>query len=200
MSMSRKAFWTLGLLMLAACASAPPALIVLPPAPQPAASGTQDAAVAPTNLLRHVSVPGHLDGFPVVTGRRGETLLVAPDAEWAERLSDAAARVLRDALSQRLGAERMLIAGDGRIPDADLTIEFLALDPVDGRLALDARWSFVAATGERSGHSGRTALDVPLASAQAPAVAAATAQALGEFAAILAREVATLYPRGGPSP
>ena len=103
-----------------------------------------------------MSVPGHLDGFPVVTGRRGETLIVSADAEWAERLTDAAARVLRDALSQRLGPGRVLIEGDGRIPDADLTIEFVALDPLDGHLVLDARWSFVAAAGERSNHSGRT--------------------------------------------
>jgi uncharacterized lipoprotein YmbA len=190
---------TWGLLALAACASAPPALIVLPAAPSAAPSASPDAA-GPTILLRRVSVPGHLDGFPVVTGRRGETLIVSAGAEWAERLTDAAARVLRDALSQRLGPGRVLIEGDGRIPDADLTIEFVALDPMDGHLALDARWSFVAAAGERSNHSGRTTLDVPLASAQAPAVAASTAQALGELAATLAREAATLYPRAKPSP
>jgi uncharacterized lipoprotein YmbA len=195
-----RAYVTLGMLMLGACASAPPTLIVLPAAPPAAPIASHDAVAGTTILLRRVSVPGHLDGFPVVTGRRGEMLTVAPDAEWAERLSDATGRVLRDALSQRLGAGRMLIEGDGRIPDADLTIEFLALDPIDGRLALDARWSFVAATGERTNHSGRTALDVPLASTRPPAVAAATAQALGEFAAILSREAATLHPRGERSP
>jgi len=196
----RTAIMTLGLLALAACASAPPALIALPAAPSAAPSASSDAAAGPTILLRRVSVPGHLDGFPVVTGRRGETLIVSADAEWAERLTDAAARVLRDALSQRLGPGRVLIEGDGRIPDADLTIEFVALDPLDGHLVLDARWSFVAAAGERSNHSGRTTLDVPLASAQASAVAASTAQALGELAATLAREAATLYPRAKPSP
>jgi uncharacterized lipoprotein YmbA len=193
----RGAIMTWSLLMLAACASAPPTLIVLPAA---APSASPAPAAGPTILLRRVSVPGHLDGFPVVTGRRGETLIVSADAEWAERLSDSAGRVLRDALSQRLGAGRVLIEGDGRIPDADLTIEFLALDPMNGRLALDARWSIVAATGERTNHSGRTALDVPLASANASAVAAATALALGELAAVLAHEAATLYPRAKPSP
>jgi hypothetical protein len=103
--------------------------------------------------------------------------------------------VLRDALSQRLGARRVLIEGDGRVPDADLTVEFVALDPLDGRLVLDARWSFVATTGERSSRSGRTRLDVPLAAMEPAAVAAATAQALGELAAALAQEASGLYHR-----
>jgi uncharacterized lipoprotein YmbA len=196
----RGAVVTWSFMMLAACASAPPTLIVLPAAPAAAASASADSTAGPTILLRRVSVPGHLDGFPVVTGRRGESLIVSADAEWAERLSDAAGRVLRDALSQRLGVGRVLIEGDGRIPNADLTIEFLALDPMDGRLVIDARWTFVGATGERTNHSGRTALDVPLASPRAPAVAAATAQALGELAAVLAHEAAALYPRAKPSP
>lgn len=200
MTTVRAALVTSGLLMLAACASAPPTLVALPAPPPAAPSAAADSAAEPTILLRHVSVPGYLDGFPVVTGRQGETLIVAADAEWAERLSDAAGRVLRDALSQRLGPGRVLIEGDGRIPDADLTIELLTLDPLDGRLALDARWSFVAAGGERANHSGRTQLDVPLASAQPSAVAAATAQALGEFASALAREAATLRSRSNTPP
>ena len=130
----------------------------------------------------------------MVTGRRGETLVVAPGHEWAERLSDGAARVLRDALSQRLGAQRVLIEGDGRIPDADLTVELLALDPRAGKLVLDARWSFVAARSKRIGHSGRTQLDVPLNGGDAAAVAAATARALGELADVLAREASALDP------
>jgi uncharacterized lipoprotein YmbA len=195
-----RAPWALlGLLMFAACASAPPTLIALP-APPAAPAPAADSAAGPTILLRHVSVPGYLDGFPVVTGRRGETLIVSTDAEWAERLADAAGRVLRAALSQRLGSGRVLIAGDGRVPDAELTVELLALDPLDGRLTLDARWSFVAARDERANRSGRTQLDVPLAAAQPSAVAAATAQALGELAGALAQEAATLPPRTSTTP
>ena len=179
--------------MLAACASTPPALIALPPAPQVEAAPASDA---PALLLRRVTVPGYLDGFRVVTARDGQKLTLAPDEEWAERLADGTARVLRDALSQRLGAGSVLIEGDGRIPGADLTIEFLALDPgTSGTLALDARWSFVAATGARKSHSGRSRLEVPLRGSGAGAVAAATAQALGLFADVLAREAAALYPR-----
>jgi hypothetical protein len=94
----------------------------------------------------------------------------------------------------------VLIAGDGRMPDAELTVELLALDPLDNRLTLDARWSFVAARDERVNRSGRTQLEVPLASAQPSAVAAATAQALGELAGALAREAATLPPRARTTP
>lgn len=190
---------TLGLLMLAACASAPPTLIALPAAPPATSTRAGTSSAGPAILLRRVSMPGYLDGFEVVIGRRGEVLVVSPDSEWAERLSAAASRVLRDALSQRLGPGRLLVEGDGRIPDADLTVEFLALDPIDARLILDARWSFVA-TGKRTSHSGRTQLEAPLTSAQPSAVAAATTQALNEFATTLAREADTLRPDGTASP
>lgn len=188
-------FLTFVLAMLAACASAPPKLVALPTAPDTAHVAVADRQAAAAILVRQVTVPGYLDGFQVVTGRQGETVVVAPDVEWAERLSDGAARVLRDALSQRLAPGSVLIEGDGRIPDADLTVEFLALDPLGDRLVLDARWSFVA-VGERASHSGRTRLDVPLAAPMASAVAAATAEALGRFADVLAAEAARLQGSG----
>jgi uncharacterized lipoprotein YmbA len=183
------------LALLAGCASSPPALVALPAAPSAAAVEMPGDRPGASILLRRVTVPGYLDGFPVVTGRSGQQLTVAANEEWAERLSDAAARVLRDALSQRLGAGSVLIEGDGRIPDADLSVEFLALEPDgQGGLALDARWSFVAVAAERTSRSGRTQLRVPVSGAGAAAVAAATAQALGEFADTLAREAAALAP------
>jgi uncharacterized lipoprotein YmbA len=182
-------------LLLASCASVPPTLVALPNAPEPVSSVAAAAETGATVLLRRVTVPGYLDGFPVVTGRMGQRLTIAAGEEWAERLSDASARVLRDALSHRLGAGRVLIEGDGRIPDADLSVEFLALEPGgDGRLALDARWSFVGSAGVRASHSGRTRVSVPLSGSGASAVAAATAQALGQFADTLAREAAALAP------
>lgn len=180
--------------MSVACASTPPTLIALPAAPQ--VNGKEASTAGETVLLRHLTVPGYLDGYAVVIGRREQAIVVAPDAEWAERLSEAAARVLRDALSQRLGPGRVLIEGDGRIPDADLTVEVLALEPAGGgRLLLDARWSFVATAPERASHAGRTRLEVPMAAAEPSAVAAATAQALGQFADALAREADTLHTR-----
>ena len=181
---------TIAISILAACASAPPALIALPPAPRVEAA---PEAGAPAVLLRRVAVPGYLDGFRIVVARDGEALTVSPDEEWAERPADGIARVLRDALSQRLGAGSVLIEGDGRIPDADLTIEFHALDPASsGTLLLDARWSFVATSGARRSHSGRSRLEVPIAGSGAKAVAAATAQALGRLADVLAQEARAL--------
>jgi uncharacterized lipoprotein YmbA len=184
------------LALIAGCASAPPALVALPSAPHAASAvATVAAPSGATVLLRKVTLPGYLDGFPVVTGRSGQQLTVAANEEWAERLADAAARVLRDALSHRLGADRVLIEGDGRIPDADLSVEFLALEPdAQGRLALDARWSFVASAAGRKSHSGRTQMTVPMQGSGAAAVARATAQALGQFADTLATEAASLVP------
>ena len=181
---------------IVACASSPPTLVALPAAPYPTSDQTTVESSGPTVLLRRVIVPGYLDGFPVVIGRRGQTLIVSNDVEWAERLSDGAARVLRDALSQRLGPSRVLIEGDGRIPDADLTIELAALDPqAEGQLRLDARWTFLGTAGDRASRTGRTQLQVPLENPTASGVAAATAQALGRLADTLAIEAERVKPR-----
>ena len=180
MTVARACRIAAGLLALAitACASAPVALVALPPAP---AAGTRDARPGASVLLRELTVPGYLDSFPVVVGRDGSALVVSKDTEWAERPSAGVARVLRDALSQRLDASRVLVAGERRIPDVDLTVEFLALDPQKTALHLDARW-FFSCTAARGSRAGRSQLDVPLASPTPAAVAVATTAALARFA------------------
>jgi uncharacterized lipoprotein YmbA len=172
-------------LAITGCASAPVALVALPPAP---AAEMRDAGPGASVLLRDVSVPGYLDSFPVVVSRNGSALVVSQNTEWAERPSAGVARVLRDALSQRLDASRVLVAGERRIPDADLTVEFLALDPQGTALHLDARW-FFSCTVARGSRAGRTQFAVPLASATPAAVAAATTEALSRLADALARAV-----------
>jgi uncharacterized lipoprotein YmbA len=182
-------------LALAACASGPVSLVALPPAPQPTGDQNRNQTSGSTLLLRSLSLPGYLDNYPVVIGREGSTLIVSHGTEWAERPAEAVARVLRGALSQRLGSSRVLLAGDGRIPDADLTVEFLALDPQQGALRLDARWTFSCTARGRPSHAGRTRLQVPLEAATPPAVATATADALGRLADVLAREAECAGPR-----
>ena len=203
MSVARSCRVLLGLLALAigACASAPVALVALPGAPTAETRATGPGASV---LLREVTVPAYLDGFPVVVGREGAGLVVSKDTEWAERPSAGVARVLRDALSQRLDAGRILVAGERRLPDADLTVEFLALDPQGSAVHLDARW-FFSCTAKRGSHAGRTRLDVPLASATPAAVAAAMTTALARFADTLVGAIPTKCrpfaddspPRGG---
>jgi uncharacterized lipoprotein YmbA len=172
--------------MLTGCASPPVALIALP---APAASAqSSDETSGPTIVLRAVTLPGYLEGFPVVLGRTNGVLVVSEQSEWAERLSVGVARVLRDALSQRLGAERTLIAGDGRRPDAHLTIEFLSLDPAGDTLNLDARWFFACASTAQ-GRAGRTQLQVPLSRTTPQAIALTTSAALTLFADRLAASV-----------
>ena len=129
-------------LLVAGCASNPPILVALP-GPPAGVARPPDQSSGATLLLRQVTLPGYLDSFAVVVDRKANTLVVSDDAEWAERLRDAVTRTLRDALSQRLGASRVLLRGEHRIADAELVIEFLKLDPSDGVLQLDARWSFV---------------------------------------------------------
>ena len=174
-------------LVLTACASAPVALVALPPAP---AAATRDTGPGVSLLLRELTVPGYLDSFPVVVGRDGSALVVSKNTEWAERPSAGVARVLRDALSQRLDASRVLVAGERRIPDVDLTIEFLALDPQATALHLDARW-FFSCTAAHGSRGGRSQFDVPLASATPAAVATATTAALARFADVLVDAIPT---------
>jgi uncharacterized lipoprotein YmbA len=135
-----------------------------------------------------VTLPGYLDSFAVVVDRKANTLVVSDDAEWAERLRDAVTRTLRDALSQRLGASRVLLRGEHRIADAELVIEFLELDPSDGILHLDARWSFVCSSRAFPTHAGRTQLQMPLEATTSSAVASATVSALARFADVLASQ------------
>ncbi len=172
--------------VLAACASSPPTLVALPAATTPGARQAPDAAV--TVRLRQVRVADYLDGFAVVIGRDSHVLVVADRTEWAERPSQGVSRVLRDALSQRLGSSRVLIAGDRRRADAELSVELLGLDPALNALTLDAGWSFVCrATGQ--GHGGRTAVRVEMSAATPQGVAAATSEALSRLADALVDEL-----------
>ena len=193
--MTRIAASTFIALAITGCASAPVALVALPPAP---AAEMRDAGPGASVLLRELTVPGYLDSFPVVVGRDGSALVVSKNSEWAERPSVGVARVLRDALSQRLDASRVLVAGERRIPDVDLTVEFLALDPQGTALRLDARW-FFSCTAARGSRAGRSQLDVPLASATPAAVAAATTAALARFADVLVDAIPTECPHGNPA-
>jgi uncharacterized lipoprotein YmbA len=166
-------------LVLAACASSPPALVALPAATGPVERLPPDTAL--TVRLRHLHVADYLDGFPVVIGRDGQVLVVADRTEWAERPSQGMSRVLRDALSQRLGSSQVLIEGDGRRADADLSVELLALDPARDAVTLDGRWSLAChATGQS--HGGRTAVRVEMSVATPQAVATATSEALSRLA------------------
>jgi uncharacterized lipoprotein YmbA len=173
-------------LAIAGCAASRATLVALPPPPESATAPGVSQRSGTTVLLRRVVMPGYLDDYPIVIGRSGNTLLVSKDMEWAERFPDAVARVLRDALSRKLGTSRVLIAGDGRIPDADLSVEFLALDPQQGALRLDAKWSFSCTAPGQRGRADRTVLEVPLDGANATTVATAASEALGRLADVLA--------------
>jgi uncharacterized lipoprotein YmbA len=174
-------------LLLTACASDPPRLVALP-APETATAPGPDRNAGATLLVRKVTLPKYLDSFAVVVDRNANTLVVSGDAEWAEGLRDAVTRSLRDELSLRLGASRVLVRGERRIADAELVIEFSRLDPSDGTLQLDASWSFVCNSRVLPAHASRTRLQVPLEATTPSAVASSTVNALHDFAAVLASE------------
>lgn len=168
-----------GLLVLGACASDPPALVALPAAP----AANQAAANPATLLLRPVTIPGYLDNLNVVTSRQGGSITQDQGTEWAERLGDGTTRVLAGALSDRLGPGNLLIEGDGRIPDADLSIQITRMDPQpDGQLVLEARWTLVGSMGDRPVRAGTESISVPFSPRTPAGIADATAQALGQLA------------------
>ncbi len=174
-------------LLLGGCASEPPRLVVLPAAPAASPVAAQPAWL----LLRPLRVPGYLDNLPVVTQVQGGRVTQATKVEWAERLSDGAARVLSGALASRLGPGNLLIEGDGRIPDADLSIDLTALDPqADGTLRLAARWTLVGTRGDRPVRAGQEDFTVPLAGSDPADVAASITAALARLADRVAAEAA----------
>lgn len=191
-----------GLLLLGACASDPPALVALPAAP--AASQTTGNPVS--LLLRPVKIPGYLDNLNVVTSRQGGSITQDQNTEWAERLGDGTTRVLAGALATRLGPGNLLIDGDGRIPDADLSIEITRMDPApDGQLVLEARWTLVGSMGDRLVRAGTESIKVPFSAHTPAGIADATSQALAQLAdrLVVAAESFPLMTQtmpGGPTP
>jgi len=173
-------------LALAACASAPPTLVALPSPGTPADALLRDGG--PSLHVRHVQLPDHLDGLPVVIGHDHEVLVVAERTEWAERPSQGVTRVLRDALAQRLGSSQVLIAGDGRRADAELAVEVMALDPRSDGLHLDARWSIACRAGGRS-TAGREAVVAAMPADTPQGVAVATSAALSQLAEALVAQL-----------
>ena len=102
-------------------------------------------------------------------------------------MRDAVTRTVRERY-RAIGSSRVLLRGEHRVADAELTIEFLRLDPSDGVLELDARWSFVCSARGLPVRAGRTQLRTPLEAGTTSAVAAATANALAQFADVLASQ------------
>ncbi len=177
---SAAALLTLG---LAACVSMPVSRITLPPPTPP--DQIEDAATRPALLLRSVSLPSYLDGDRIVVESDGTRTRRAQGAAWAGRLADGVKHTLRDALAQRLGAAHVRAADDDVAAEAELSVDFLALDPTRGAVHLDAVW-LMTCRASGGGVLGRVWLDVPLAAQTPKAIAAATSEALSELADELA--------------
>jgi hypothetical protein len=67
-------------------------------------------------------------------------------------------------------------------------VEFLALDPPQGALRLDSKWTFSCTARKSRGRADRTFLEVPLGDASPAGIASATAESLGRFADALAAQ------------
>jgi uncharacterized lipoprotein YmbA len=133
MSSKRAAVFMALALMLVGSACVRPTrerLVVLGSSSAPATSPDGAAAVS----LGRLSVPEYLDGYDVITRISPHELQRADGSRWAERLPDAAARVLRAAL-----------AANGVRVDDDaanvVSVEIAAFEgTADGVVVLSATW------------------------------------------------------------
>ena len=100
-------------LLLAACAYTPPIRVALPGPPASVAQRPDPNSGATLLCDRsRFRIPRQLCRCDRSQSKHTG---VSDDAEWAESLRDAVTRTLRDALSQRLGASRVLLRGEHRV-------------------------------------------------------------------------------------
>jgi uncharacterized lipoprotein YmbA len=171
------------------------ALPAAAPAPQAAASAASPAT-APAPLLLQlgpVSLPEYLDRATLLRRQGAAGLQALEGHRWAEPLADAVPRVLQQALSARLGAERVwlmpLPAGLRATQQLRVQVQRLDADEDGAAVVLQARCGFTDPTGQAAPRVRELTLRVPTAGASPDALAAAHAQALDQLAAAIAAEL-----------
>ncbi len=194
--------FTIAAALLAGCAAPLPALQWIrlpaeaPGAALPVAAGGGSAVRAEdaVQLLLPVGLPGHLDRDALLLPPASAALSgvqVQGATRWAEPLRDAVPRLLHDDLSRLLGAGRVWVSPlpPGFVPARQLRIDFQAFDVVAGApygVTLAARWSLADARGATPPQVHGAQFSVPVASADAQAIAGAHRVALR----LLAEQVA----------
>jgi uncharacterized protein len=154
-------------------------------------SSTVPAAVArdavATIALGRVSLPEYLDGYDIVSRISAHELQRASDSRWAERLPDAAARVLRNGLAAN-GVQVVVNA-----PNV-VSVEIAAFEAnVDGVVVLSAAWEVL--DDDRQRLARETSVTEQPFGAGAPGQAAAMELALQRLAADMAETIKGLERR-----
>lgn len=153
-------------------------LVVLSSSTGPAAVA-RDAAAAIS--LGRVTVPEYLDGYDIVSRISPHELQRAADSRWAERLPDAAARVLRNGLA----ANGVQVADDAMNV---VLVDIAAFEAnADGVVMLSAAWKVLDANRQPVEHDTRV-IEQP-SQAGAPGQAAAMELALQRLAADMAETI-----------
>lgn len=176
-------------LLLGGCAlgGKPPVYRYVVLTPQAADRLARDAVAggeSPVSMvIARVSVPDYLER-PDVARRVGPHELVYSSRDrWAEPLGAAIERSLREDLSARLGPAILVPAGPtGERPAYTLFVDVLRFEQDRGeRVELWARWTVLA--GRVVLQAAETRVEVPMAGADAAAMAAALSAALARLGA-----------------
>ena len=155
-------------------------------------SSTAQAVVArdaaATISFGRVSVPEYLDGYDIVSRISPHELERAAGSRWAERLPEAAARILRTGLA----ANGVRVVDDA--PNV-VSVEIAAFEPNgDGVVVLSAAWEVRDDDRQPTAH-GSSVTEQPAAGTGAPSQAAAMELALQRLAADMAETIKALARR-----
>ena len=176
-------FPALAPLLIAACASTPPArLYVLGDPPEPT-QAVEVQSGRPVVQLLPVSVPDYLDTREMLRRDGRNEVTPSPTGLWAERLLVGATHALAASLATHL--RDVVIATDpsGVPPSRQIIVDVLAFEiGTDGRCLLTARWSFVSGDGVRVLHRESDSFVEQAAQSSDANVAAAMTRAIHRLA------------------
>jgi uncharacterized protein len=210
LAVPRQAFPILLASLLVACQSGPSRLYVLNSATAPSVDRTPILASAdpresghglpasPSPLLGvSVTLPQYLDTLDIVERVGANELKPNPDAQWGERLSIDATRVVAENITARLPSVEviMLPSRAHRMPDYDVEVDLTRFESeAAGEALARGRWTISDSAG-RELRSARVWRQEPVNGAGYEATAAAMSRILAAVSADIAAAVETLSAR-----
>jgi uncharacterized protein len=138
------------LLLIAACASSPPAQLYVIGDPVEPVQAVVVQSGRPVVRLLPVSVPDYLDTREILRRHGRNELTASPTGLWAERLSVGVTHALATSLATRL-PDVVVLTDEPRVPPSrQIMVDVLAFDiGTDGRCLLTAQWAIVSSDGSK---------------------------------------------------
>lgn len=146
--------------------------------------------------IRPITLPGYLNRAQIVTRATAHRLDVAPLDLWAEPLKTNVANVLKDALAQRLSADRIvLLAQEPANTDYNVSvdIEHFERQP-DGAVLLAAEWTIEHAESGAPEAVGANVIREQVTGDDYNAIVDTMSRTLGGLSQRIAAEASKLKP------